>query len=154
MNGDETAKDCGGSCPACPIACQWNDHCPPGDVCYPDVCVRTVNGCSIGSAVDLTNMAAVTVQFGGAHGESYVPRCIVVTMYTQITFEGDFTVHPLTGGHVEASSEHPASSGPFVPATTTGSTKTVTMDACATFPYYCDDHALSGMNGAVFVVPP
>jgi hypothetical protein len=151
MNRDELAVDCGGSCPSCPIACQWNEHCGTVDVCYQNVCVHSVNGCSIDTATDLRGMANVAVEFDGA---GYVPSCLLVTMYTQITFNGAFADHPLVGGHVEAGEKFPAGEGPFVPATSAGSSQTFPMDSCATFPFYCDEHALSGMMGAVFVVPP
>jgi plastocyanin len=58
------------------------------------------------------------------------------------------------GGVVSGGMAMPASSGPFVPATTMGTTATFSMSSTGYFPYYCIPHAVSqNMNGAVFVVP-
>ena len=45
----------------------------------------------------------------------------------------------------------PASSGPFVPATSTGTTRAFTMSSAGTFPYYCQFHGTFGMAGVVYV---
>lgn len=47
----------------------------------------------------------------------------------------------------------PASSGPFVPVTNAGTTRSFTMSGPGDFPYYCVPHANLGMNGAIFVLP-
>ncbi len=147
-NGTETDVDCGGSCPDCALGKLCN---VPGDcasqICTSGVCSQ-INGCDPATAVDLTGMGSTTVTFGGI---SYTPPCIKVSVGTGVTFDGDFTFHPLMGGEVVAGAKVPAGSGPFVPITNTGTTKTFTMSSAGTFPYYCDVHALSGMTGVVFV---
>ncbi|HSN99417.1 MAG TPA: plastocyanin/azurin family copper-binding protein, partial [Candidatus Nanopelagicales bacterium] len=70
-----------------------------------------------------------------------------------VTFNGSFSGHPLHGGVVVNNMVMPASSGPFVPVTNTGSTSNFTLSNAGTYPYYCQPHATSGMNGAIFVVP-
>jgi plastocyanin len=47
----------------------------------------------------------------------------------------------------------PAVTGPFTVLISSGSMKTYTLLATGSFPYYCDFDALSGMTGAVFVIP-
>jgi hypothetical protein len=42
-NGDETALDCGGSCPLCPGTCNIDDDCPDG-YCWEGVCVSCHDG--------------------------------------------------------------------------------------------------------------
>ena len=46
-----------------------------------------------------------------------------------------------------------AASGPFVPATSSGMTKDFTASAEGNYGFYCEIHAIGGMNGAVFVEP-
>jgi len=131
--------------------CQWSHECAATDVCYPDVCVHSVNGCSIGTATDLRGMSDVAVTFDDG---GYQPSCILVTMYTKLTFHGVFSAHPLLGGQVTNGQKMPATSGPFATVTDTGTSQTFAMDTCATFPFYCDAHALAGEVGTVFVVSP
>jgi len=96
-------------------------------------------------------MDEVTIDFDD---DGYTPNCILVTMYTQVTFNGDFAAHPLVGGEVKGGEKVPGIGGPFATVTSSGSSKTFAMNACATFPFYCDEHALSGAVGTVFVVAP
>jgi plastocyanin len=70
-----------------------------------------------------------------------------------VVFNGSFAAHPTIGGTVIGPAVTPASSGPFVPVTNTGTTRTFVMNSAGTFPYYCQPHATLGMNGVVFVVP-
>jgi plastocyanin len=74
---------------------------------------------------------------------------------TTITFNGNFGAHNLSGGTVTGGVGTPAAMGtsPFMPATTSGNTKSFTMTALGTFPYYCVQHTGQNMSGAVFVVP-
>jgi plastocyanin len=153
-NGAETGVDCGGGiCPSCGLnsACAVASDCASG-VCTNNVCSQ-INGCDLTNAVNLTGGAPTAIAFGGALGLNYVPKCIKVTQGTVVTFNGDFSGHPLVGGEVAGGSKVQASTGPFLPATSTGMAASFTMSATGAFPYYCDFHALSGMTGAVFVVP-
>jgi plastocyanin len=116
-----------------------------------DAATPTVNGCTRATAMDLRGTASTSVAFGGALGISYSPRCIVVSVGTGVTFNGSFGGHPLEGGTVVGVSLVPATSGPFIPATVSGTTRTFTMGAAGTFPYYCQFHGGSGMSGVVYV---
>ena len=154
-NGVETGQDCGGgTCPACGVgaACTIPADCL-GGICTNSVCSQ-VNGCDFNNAVDITGAAFATVDFGGAVlMNTYSPKCLKVNVGTDVTFNGNFVGHPFVGGQVVGGSKMQASSGPFLPLVASGSTMTYTMTATGTFPYYCDFHALSGMTGAVFVLP-
>ncbi len=152
QNGTETGVDCGGSCLACAGgACAGNAQCASG-MCYDSACVDSVNGCTIATATDLTGGAPVTITFANGNF-TYAPKCVKVSANTDVTFAGNFASHPLEGGTVDMGMEMVASSGPFVPATTTGTSAVFTMSTAGTFPYYCIPHGTLGMNGAVFVVP-
>jgi plastocyanin len=109
-----------------------------------------INNCDASTATDFTGLPTATVTFQGL---SYTPPCIRVKSGTNVVFSGSFTNHPLVGGEVKNGMEMPAASGPFVPATTSGSSKTFTMSMPGTYPYYCDFHSSAGMFGTVFVVP-
>lgn len=153
-NGQETDRDCGGpDCPACPLG----DDCLVGSDCVSTICKQgecdQINGCDPTSSMDLTAENAVTITFGGAAGNAYSPRCIRVASGTQLTFEGDFALHPLVGGEVINNQKMQSASGPFVPITNTGMSKTVTMSNGGNFGFYCDFHAIGGMTGYVFVEP-
>lgn len=84
---------------------------------------------------------------------TYVPKCIKVKANTMVTFAGNFMFHNLEGGPVVSGVGTPATSGPFVPATTSGMSATFTMSSLGRFPYYCIQHQGLNMSGAVFVVP-
>jgi hypothetical protein len=150
MNGDETEVDCGGSCPACPVFCEWSHECGATDVCYPNVCVHSVNGCSIGTATDMRNMDQVSISFDG---NGYTPSCLLVTMFTQVTFEGSFADYPLLGGQIKDGLKQPATSGPFVAVTDSGTSHLFSLNECAIFPFYCAADG-SNMAGTIFVVAP
>ena len=100
----------------------------------------------------MTGAAQVTVTFAAA-GFTYDPKCLVVSLNTNVVFNGSFLSHPMIGGEVVGSTQQPASSGPFVPATGTGNTKTFAMTSLGTYPYYCQAHGMLGMTGVVYVVP-
>jgi plastocyanin len=153
QNGTETDTDCGGACPSdCGIgdSCLVNGDCATG-FCEGGVCAL-LNGCSLATAQDFTAMTPPPVTF--ANGNlTYAPRCIKVGLGTQVTFSGSFASHPTIGGIVQGMTVTPASSGPFVPVTNSGMTRTFTMTSPGNFPYYCQPHATLGMSGVVFVVP-
>jgi plastocyanin len=154
-NGAETDVDCGGgTCSTCADGkiCVADADCMSG-ICSGGTCVANVNGCTPANAMDLTGSNMVTVAFGGANGLTYNPKCIKVKIGTTLTLNGNFGSHPTIGGTVVGMTVTPASSGPFVPVTNSGTTKNFAMNALGTFPYYCQPHATVGMTGAVFVVP-
>lgn len=113
----------------------------------------SVNGCDLDTATDMRSQMQVTVQFGGALGFEYQPACFRVSPGTRVTFSGPFDQHPLVGGEVSGGMKMPDPSSPFGGPTTSGTSKTVTLSAGGTFPFYCNIHALVGMKGAAFVAP-
>lgn len=113
-----------------------------------------VNGCDPATATDLTGQAAVTIEFGGAHGLAYAPPCVCVSAGTRVTFSGQFATHPLLGGWVtDSNTKAPDPGSPFSPRTNSGTTKTFTLTEVAVCPFYCDVHALADMKGVAFVGP-
>jgi plastocyanin len=112
-----------------------------------------VNACHPDSATDMRGQMQVTVRFGGALGFSYDPACFRVSPGTQVTFSGEFDQHPLVGGEVSGGMKVPDPSSPFGGPTSSGTSKTVMLQATGTFPFYCNIHALIGMKGAAFVAP-
>jgi plastocyanin len=147
MEGGGQYCNTAGSC----VECVLSSDCMSG-ICTNYECVE-INGCSGTGATDMTGMADVAVDFGGALGNNYGPKCLKVSVGAYVTFNGNFTVYPLMGGEVVNGMKLPASSGPFVPMTNTGMMKTFHMPSLGNFPYYSDFHALAGMTGVVFVVP-
>ncbi len=93
-----------------------------------------------GAFTDLTSTTAV-ITFGGT---AYVPACAIVLVSQPITFNGDFSAHPLsqTSGAAGA-----------IPQTTSGTTLTFSIDTAGTYEYQCDVHHAAGMTGAIKVVP-
>src|SRR5262245_35991043 len=55
----------------------------------------TVNGCDAATAMDMTTQTAVTIAFPST---AYNPKCVRVKTGTTVTWQGDFTIHPLVGG--------------------------------------------------------
>jgi plastocyanin len=99
-------------------------------------------GCTEATADDLTAQSSVTVAFGGTHGLTFSPKCILVAPGTAVSFEGDFTMHPLSPT---------VGTGNPITHTATGTTASFTFDAAGAFGYQCDVHFGSGMCGAVYV---
>lgn len=115
----------------------------------------TLNGCNPATAMDLTGQTTATIAFGGSIGLAYSPACIKVKVGTMVTFNGDFSSHPLQGGVATISTATPAASGTTpLPTTTplsTGMTQTFTMQPAGNYGFYCEFHVLLGMQGAIFV---
>jgi len=110
---------------------------PPGDDGGAAIC-----GCTGANAEDLTTQTSVTVNFGGASGLNYVPKCILVAPGTQVSFEGDFATHPLSPTE---------GSGNPITHTASGTTAAFIFSAPGAYGYRCDVHFASGMCGAVYV---
>jgi plastocyanin len=108
-----------------------------------------LNGCVQAMADDLTGMANTTIQFAGL---SYTPKCIRVKAGTNVTFEGNFALHPLEGGTVVNGIPTADPMSPIT-LTNTGMSKTFTLMNAGDVPYYCTAHAVAGMKGAIFVEP-
>jgi plastocyanin len=99
-------------------------------------------GCTEATADDLTAQTTVTVNFGGTLGSSYAPKCILVAPGTSVSFEGEFSTHPLSAT---------VGSGNPITHTTSGTTAAFTFTQAGAYGYECDVHAASGMCGAVYV---
>jgi len=153
QNQDETGEDCGGSCPPCATGCTLDGDCTSG-ICYGGNCFDSINDCTPGTATSMTGMANVMITFPNAN-TTFMPNCVKVHTNTTVTFSGgDFADHPLTGGIVVAGTAMPASTGPFTPATTVGTSASFTLATPGSYPFYCNVHGTSGMAGALFVVAP
>ncbi|AKT38949.1 plastocyanin/azurin family copper-binding protein [Chondromyces crocatus] len=142
----------GGSSGGLGDPCAADAECSSG-MCYGSVCVADVNGCNPDDALDWTLMSTATIEFGGANGAVYVPRCVKVSQGTELTISGSFSAHPLQGGVVENGTRVPAATGPFSTVTDSGTSRIITLNFTGTYPYYCVPHALTGMTGALFIVP-
>jgi plastocyanin len=118
----------------------------------PDDGGAAANGCNSGAAPDMTGMNAVTISFGDAYGFAYSPACIRVRSGTTITFQGDFTAHPLVGGFASRSSAMADPDSPIHAPASGTATAFVAGDA-SVYPYYCANHFGSGMMGAIFISP-
>lgn len=106
-----------------------------------------VNNCDPATAADLTGMAAVPIK---QLGLKYDPPCIRVTAGTTVTFTAQFASHPLIGGVVDNGEKVPDPASPIVP-TAMGTEAAFTLADAGAYGYYCDNHALAGMSGAIYV---
>ena len=64
------------------------------------LCSEVLNGCTYKRATDNAGVSAVTVGFWSYR---YVPACMVVDPGTNVSFVGDFWLHPLVPGYIDAS---------------------------------------------------
>jgi plastocyanin len=111
-----------------------------------------LNGCDPSTAIDMTASPTATITFGDRF--VYDPACLHVKVSTAVTWTGDFSVHPLQGGTVSGSTLQPDPTNPISAGTTPDAgSLTVTFDQAGPFGYYCEEHVMIGMKGAVFVTP-
>jgi plastocyanin len=108
---------------------------------------QMVNGCDQAMAMDQTGMQKVTIN---TMGLNYSPKCVKVKAGTDITWKSDFTLHPLVGGTVMNLMKQPDPNSP-IKMTKSGNMVTFSFPNAGTYGFYCDNHAASGMAGAVFV---
>lgn len=114
----------------------------------------TFHGCTAERLVDRRATAAArTVTFGsGPSPFSYSPNCLRVAAGQTVTFQGAFSVHPLSPGVQGSPSAGPA--GNPIPATNSGSQVEVAFPTAGTFPFHCAIHGSGGMTGVVRVEAP
>ena len=110
-----------------------------------------VNGCTPAAAVDDTADKTATVAFGGTLGDAYSPSCLRIKKGSKVTFEGDFTLHPLGGGPAEVPTGGTVDPTSPITVTTTGMSATFTFPDSGTFGFFCENHGAFGMFGAVIV---
>jgi plastocyanin len=112
-----------------------------------------INGCDSATAEDHTSDTNVDVTFPNTQSEqdapTYKPACVKIKAGSTVTFKGDFTAHPLTGGEHKGLMAEEDTSSPIKNGT--GMSTTITFSTAGTFPYYCGYHYLANMEGAVFV---
>jgi plastocyanin len=106
-----------------------------------------INDCDPGMAADMTGMATAAVN---TMGFGYSPKCMRITKGTEVTFNSNFTNHPLRAGEIEMGMEKPDPNSP-IKATNSGSMVKFVFPNTGTFGYYCNTHGLSGMYGAIIV---
>lgn len=63
-------------------------------------CDEVINGCTYKKATDNAGVSAVTVGFWSYR---FTPPCMVVDPGTNVSFVGDFSLHPLVPGYIDAS---------------------------------------------------
>ncbi|MFT3842091.1 MAG: hypothetical protein QM723_34185 [Myxococcaceae bacterium] len=148
-DGDESDVDCGGSCAGCAfgLSCTGAGDCASG-VCLSNQCANVAAPCTSFSACttfdDYTTTAA-TITFGSGNNV-YTPKCIKVKLGQLVSFQGNFSNHPLR-----------QACGPIMNMleASTGQGTDFTFGALGTYGYYCDMHGSStggGMAGAIEVV--
>lgn len=109
-----------------------------------------IHGCTSDAAVDMTGQAAVSVSDIQAWSFGH-DVCVKVSVGTVVSWSGNFTQHPLTGGETPT----PDAGSPITVAAagvTGNDTVDVTFDTAGAYPYYCVIHTGS-MTGVVYVVP-
>ena len=110
---------------------------------------NTFNGCDTALFQDRTAAAAIrTVSFGGS-GFVYSPKCILIAAGQSVTFSGAFASHPLRPG-VGSTATAGSPNNPIT-ATSMGTTAMFAFPTAGTYPYNCQLHDGSGMNGVVRV---
>jgi plastocyanin len=91
-----------------------------------------------------------TIDFGGATGFAYAPNCLQVSAGATVTFNGDFTTHPL-----DVSAARGTLTGNPITLTNTGTTKSFTFPTPGFYAYYCMFHGFdtggTGMAGVIWV---
>ncbi len=98
-----------------------------------------VHDCTLATAENRLNDAVVILTWTNPHN-----RCILVSPGTTITWNGDFTSHPLRGGV----SPQTDNSNPISAAQAAGGS--VVLNTVGDYPYFCNIHN-GTMNGVIYV---
>ncbi len=113
----------------------------------------TFNGCTAASFVDRTaGGASRQVDFAVGGNFTYSPACILIAAGQSVTFVGSsttFSSHPLRPG-VGSNATAGSPNNPIT-ATASGTSATFTFPTAGQYPYNCQFHNGSGMNGVVKV---
>jgi plastocyanin len=108
---------------------------------------QVINACTLADAVDW---------FDAAPGErvvvfpspSYVPRCARINAGQTVTWDGNFSSHPLRGGYYKGGGPQP---GNPIPDVSSGSTPVeVAFPDAGAWGFYCQVHE-PPMSGAIYV---
>ena len=103
-----------------------------------------VNGCT--TFTDMTADGGVITGPSGALPSQYSPNCVHIKVNQSVTWNSDFTNHPLVPTSGVGTQPNP------ITATSTGTTVTIAFPTAGTFAYNCGIHS-STMLGAVEVTP-
>ena len=101
-----------------------------------------INGCT--TFTDMTADGGVITGPSGAAPSQYSPNCVQIKVGQSVTWNSDFTNHPLVPTSGVGTQPNP------ITATSTGTTVTITFPAAGTFAYNCGIHNTT-MLGAVEV---
>lgn len=114
--------------------------------------VPMLNDCTATDYMDVStgDDTARVVRPRGSTG--YTPRCLIVRASQSVTFEMDFTVHPLVPG-IPHGPTAGATSPNVIARQSSGATYTVAFPTAGYFPFYCNRHGHVGMAGVVRVMP-
>jgi plastocyanin len=102
----------------------------------PFIAVMFLSLSSFGSAKAATHI----IIFGGEVGLTYSPNALDVQVGDVITWQGDFSMHPLHFEIVPDGATKPAD-------VTSGDAFSYTVEVAGQYGYYCNFHKLSGMIG-------
>jgi plastocyanin len=94
-------------------------------------------------------VAGTTINFGGAAGFAYNPKCLKVSAGTSVTFSGDFSYHPL----VPSAMRGDPAGNPIVNMSS-GTSASFTFPTPGFYAYLCNFHGNdvgSGMSGVIWV---
>jgi plastocyanin len=139
----------------CLAACSGGDSKPAGPMDAPPMVDAPIdgppllNGCTLAMATDLSAPGATREIM--VLDDVFSPRCVRIAPGQSVTWNGNFSNHPLSPGKI-VNNQIMAQPGNPIPMTGTGTTVTVAFPTAAEWAFYCPNHA-PGMIGAIFVVP-
>jgi plastocyanin len=105
-----------------------------------------INGCTRATALDLS--AAADDRTIAQVDISYTPRCIRIKKGQSVTWDAEFTFHPMTSGS-PSTGEQPGSP---ITQTSSGTTVTFNFPDEGVFGFWCEEHGRA-MMGAIYVEP-
>jgi plastocyanin len=103
------------------------------------------------AATDYKTGSTVTFPITVGAGFRYDPQCLTVKAGSTVTFNGDFSMHPLNPSKNRPNADNP------ITTTDTGASKSFTFSRAGFYAYYCQFHdpADTGtlMSGVIWVTP-
>jgi len=126
-----------------------NQDAPPADT---PPTIPMLNDCTAMDYMDLSGGADTDRVLRPRGTTGYTPHCVIIRAGQSMTFEMDFTMHPLVPGIPHGPTAGATSPNPIA-RRSSGTLYVAAFATAGLYPFYCGRHGHVGMAGVVRVIP-